>query len=207
MGHGQADADQRQDGDGDQPVQHDRHRGVALVHDRRPRAPGSQLCSKAALMIRSTSSPISGRSVFMPKSLRLILPLTSKPAVYFSSSILVPAPLNLTSSVTGLVTPRRVRLPVTSAAAWLVSTTLSALKTISGNCAASNQGASFSSPSSLALLVEIESTGIWISSVLWPTDFGFRSRLPLTLVNSPYQVVKPICEMLNSTRVCDGSTP
>ena len=53
-----------------------------------------------------------------------------------------------------------------------------------------------------ALLVEIESTGIWISSVLLPTDFGFRSRLPLTLVNSPYQVVKPICEMLNSTRVC-----
>jgi len=36
--------------------------------------------------------------------------------------------------------------------------------------------------------------------------FGARLRLPETFVNSPYQVVNPMCETLNNTRVWLGST-
>ena len=55
-------------------------------------------------------------------------------------------------------------------------------------------------------VVETLATGIWISSALAAGFFGSRASEPDTLVNSPYQVVKPRCETLNSTRVCSGST-
>ncbi len=75
------------------------------------------------------------------------------------------------------------------------------LKVIVGYCATSNQTLLFNSPSSFVLLVEIVSAGIVISNVLAATLLGSSVRLPDTLVNSPYQVVKPICDTLNSTRV------
>jgi hypothetical protein len=63
-------------------------------------------------MISDTSSPIYGMKVFMPKSERLSLPVAEKPAACYLSEARRPALLNVTCSVTGLVTPSNVRLPV-----------------------------------------------------------------------------------------------
>src|SRR3989344_7116408 len=71
--------------------------------------------SNAAWISRSTVSLTAGMPKAMPKSLRLIVASALKPIVAFLLYGLLPAPWESTSRVTGLVTPLRVRLPVTLA--------------------------------------------------------------------------------------------
>ena len=100
----------------------------------------------------------------------------------------------------------KVRSSVMSVVSGPVRFTAIETKRIVGYFVASNPSALFNSPSRMLLVVDTEAVGMLISSLLAVTFFGSMRRLPLTPEKPPYQLVNPIRDTLNCTRVSIGLT-
>ena len=119
-----------------------------------------------------------------PKSLRLSLPVTSKPVFWPPRPSLV-KPFAVTVSVTGFVTPRIVRSPVTSYASLPFAAIFVDLNVISGNFAVSKKSAELRCLSRFGTPVSMLVASIFRSTELSSGFARSRTIVPSNFANWP----------------------